>query len=139
MLATEKDTAHIAALYEGRRAFYGELHDHAATGGTSDGKRNLDHWKGAMEAFGMDFAAMLPFGIGIIGSVIGLARPVNCLLGKRPSEMYHAIFGIVLATTLPVLIFKLDFANNTLLKIGFLLIGFVAAWLIDQLSRKYAS
>lgn len=88
---------------------------------------------------GMDFAAMLPFGIGIIGSVIGLARPVNCLLGKRPSEMYHAIFGIVLATTLPVLIFKLDFASNTLLKIGFLLIGFVAAWLIDQLSRKYAS
>lgn len=59
MLATEKDTAHIAALYEGRRAFYGELHDHAATGGTADGKRNLDHWKGAMEALGMDFAAIL--------------------------------------------------------------------------------
>ena len=59
MLATEKDNAHLAALYEGRRAFYGELHDHAATGGTADGKRNLDHWKGAMEALGMDFAAIL--------------------------------------------------------------------------------
>lgn len=86
---------------------------------------------------GMDFLAMIPFGIGIIGSVLGLARPVNYLLGRRPSQMYHAIFGIVLATTLPVLIFKLDLATDTLLKLGFLVIGFVAAWLIDQLSRKY--
>ena len=59
MYATEKEIAHLAALYEGRRAFYGELHDHAASGGTADGKRILDHWKGAMEALGLDFAAIL--------------------------------------------------------------------------------
>ena len=87
---------------------------------------------------GMNFMGMIPFGIGILGSIIGLARPVNYFLSKRPSEMYHAIFGIVLATTLPVLFFKLEWGTDPLLKVGFLVIGFVAAWLIDKLSRKYA-
>ncbi|MBQ8340212.1 MAG: hypothetical protein IJY16_07195 [Clostridia bacterium] len=59
MYATDKDMAHLEALYEGRRAFHGELHDHAASGGTSDGKRPLSHWLGAMEALEMDFAAIL--------------------------------------------------------------------------------
>ncbi len=59
MKATSQDIAHLAALYEGRRAFHGELHDHAASGGTSDGKRPLSHWLGAMEALQLDFAAIL--------------------------------------------------------------------------------
>ena len=59
MYATDKEISHLAALYEGRQVFYGELHDHAASGGTADGKRILDHWKGAMEALGLDFAAIL--------------------------------------------------------------------------------
>ena len=42
MYATDKEISHLEALYEGRRAFYGELHDHGATGGTADGKRRLD-------------------------------------------------------------------------------------------------
>lgn len=96
----------------------------------------------------MNFAAVIPFGIGIVGSILGLARPVNYLLKKRPSQMYHAIFGIVLATTLPVLIFKIyletDVAEGVpktalIVKMGFIALGFVCAWLVDKLSRKYAS
>ena len=59
MKPTAKEKKHIDSLYEGRKAFHGELHDHAATGGTSDGTRTLEHWRGAMEAFKMDFAAIL--------------------------------------------------------------------------------
>lgn len=59
MPTTEQDILHLAHLYAGRRPFFGELHDHADTGGTSDGKRPLSHWKGAMEALKMDFAAIL--------------------------------------------------------------------------------
>ena len=59
MRATEQDVMHLEELYRDRKPYHGELHDHAATGGTSDGKRNLDHWKGAMEAYRMDFAAIL--------------------------------------------------------------------------------
>ena len=59
MLANDKDIAHLTSLYEGRHLFYGELHDHAATGGTSDGARPLSHWLGAMEVLDIDFAAIL--------------------------------------------------------------------------------
>jgi hypothetical protein len=50
---------HLEALYADRRPFHGELHDHANTGGTSDGQRTLSHWIGALEALKMDFAAIL--------------------------------------------------------------------------------
>lgn len=59
MRANENDIIKIDGLYEGRVPFYGELHDHGATGGTSDGKRPLSHWIGALEALKMDFAAIL--------------------------------------------------------------------------------
>lgn len=58
-IADAKDQAHLEALYEGRKAYQGELHDHAKTGGTSDGQRTLAHWRGALEALHMDFAAIL--------------------------------------------------------------------------------
>lgn len=58
-LATQTDIAHLESLYDGLSVFHGELHNHAATGGTSDGHRDLNHWKGALEGLGMDFAAIL--------------------------------------------------------------------------------
>lgn len=59
MTATQKDILHLDSLYAGRKVFHGELHDHADTGGTSDGLRPLSHWKGALEGLKMDFAAIL--------------------------------------------------------------------------------
>lgn len=59
MKATDADIARLNKLYAGRVAFHGELHDHANTGGTSDGERPLSHWIGALEALKMDFAAIL--------------------------------------------------------------------------------
>ena len=59
MQAAEKDIAQLEKLYAGRALYQGELHDHANTGGTSDGGRTLSHWKGALEALEMDFAAIL--------------------------------------------------------------------------------
>ena len=46
-------------LYDQRNAYHGELHDHSSSGGTSDGKRCLLHWRSAMEALEMDFATIL--------------------------------------------------------------------------------
>ena len=57
--ANTTDIAHIDALYEGRNIYFGDMHNHSASGGTSDGKRPLSHWKGALEALEMDFAAIL--------------------------------------------------------------------------------
>lgn len=58
-LATQTDIAHLESLYAGLSVFHGDMHNHAATGGTSDGHRDLNHWKGALEALHMDFAAIL--------------------------------------------------------------------------------
>lgn len=56
---TERDLETLKSIYGERTLYQGELHDHAKTGGTSDGKRTLEHWKGAMEAQEMDFATIL--------------------------------------------------------------------------------
>ena len=59
MKATEKDRMHLEELYKNRNVYQGELHDHAATGGTSDGECTLTQWRAKMEELHMDFAAIL--------------------------------------------------------------------------------
>ncbi len=86
---------------------------------------------------GMNFGAIIPIGIGLLIPFVLIAKPINYLLGKKPSLMYHMIFGIVVGTSLPILLFKLGLADMPLLKLGFVVLGFVIAWLIDKVSRKY--
>ncbi|MBQ7125266.1 MAG: DUF368 domain-containing protein [Clostridia bacterium] len=86
----------------------------------------------------MRFDAAIPFMLGVAVIFIGLSRIVNYLIGKFYSQFYHGIFGVVAATTLPILIFKLDAGNDLAIKILCLVIGFIAAWLLDKLSSKYA-
>ncbi|MBQ3078523.1 MAG: hypothetical protein IJC48_00805 [Clostridia bacterium] len=59
MICIQKEIERLERLYEGRRAFHGEMHDHSASGGTSDGKTPLDAWKKQMAELKMDFAAIL--------------------------------------------------------------------------------
>ena len=49
----------LNALYADKKAYYGELHDHASTGGTSDGKQTLEVWKSELERLNMDFATIV--------------------------------------------------------------------------------
>lgn len=58
-LAEEADIAALEEAYRGRTLYFGEMHDHAATGGTSDGKRTLAEWKTGMEALDIDFATIV--------------------------------------------------------------------------------
>lgn len=59
MRATDKDIRHLDGLYEGRRAYHGDMHNHGATGGSSDGKSTLDEWKRDLKKLQMDFVAIL--------------------------------------------------------------------------------
>lgn len=56
MKAFKKDVALIDSLYQHRKPFYGELHDHSSCG---DGKNSLAEWRTGMEAVGMDFATIV--------------------------------------------------------------------------------
>ena len=49
----------LLSLYENQQVFHGEMHDHSASGGTSDGKCTLDVWIEEMARLDMDFAAIL--------------------------------------------------------------------------------
>lgn len=59
MQAKKQDIQLLEALYEGKTPCYGELHDHAATGGTSDGHNTLEEWKQELAALSMDFATIV--------------------------------------------------------------------------------
>ena len=59
MFVTENEKQHLLEKYQSRRVFHGQLHDHAATGGTSDGKIPLSDWVIRMKELQLDFAAIL--------------------------------------------------------------------------------
>jgi len=59
MKSNQGEILHLNELYKGRKAYHGELHDHAATGGTSDGKTDLATWREDLKALNLDFAAIL--------------------------------------------------------------------------------
>lgn len=59
MFVSEEDRQTLERAYAGRKLLQGELHDHAYTGGTSDGKCSLGMWQKEMKLLGMDFAAIL--------------------------------------------------------------------------------
>ncbi len=54
-----EDVLKLNDLYAGLQPYYGELHDHADTGGTSDGKYTLDVWKTELNRLNMDFATIV--------------------------------------------------------------------------------
>lgn len=59
MKANQNDIEYINKLYANRYPYYGELHDHSDSGGTSDGKYPLSSWITEMDLLKMDFAAIL--------------------------------------------------------------------------------
>ena len=59
MFATVEEMNQLLKLYEGRNAYHGEFHDHADTGGKSDGHNTLTEWKEGLKAGFMDFGAIL--------------------------------------------------------------------------------
>ncbi len=55
----EADFSALDGLYAGRRAYFGDYHAHAATGGTSDGQTTLEEWKVQMDRLGIDFVGIM--------------------------------------------------------------------------------
>ena len=53
------DYSVMDAYYEGCNAYYGDLHTHSNSGGTSDGRTPLADWVGKMDEVGLDFAVMV--------------------------------------------------------------------------------
>ena len=85
-----------------------------------------------------DFSVLIPGGIGAVVTVILFARLVDRLLNRYYSTVSHAIIGIVIAATLPIIPYA-GFASsvtgaivNTCCLTG----GIAAALLLDHVNSK---
>lgn len=89
------------------------------------------------EAFAvMRFDAALPFVIGVVGIFVALSRIVSLIIRKFPAQFYHGIFGIVTATTLPILLFTLKLTDETVLKLVCIVSGFAVALVLDKVQSR---
>lgn len=86
----------------------------------------------------LDFAVLLPIGIGAVLTVVLLTKAIDWLLNTHYSVTFHGIIGIVIAAT----IFTIPFAAFTagfgsiLLHLLFVVIGTIATLLLDKFNQK---
>ncbi|MBO5336077.1 MAG: DUF368 domain-containing protein [Lachnospiraceae bacterium] len=87
-----------------------------------------------------DFAVLVPGGIGALATVILFAKAVDMLFKKHYSVAFHAIVGVVIAATImiiPVASFTVS-VSGCLINVICLVVGIVAALLLDKFNQKYA-
>ena len=88
----------------------------------------------------MDFAVLIPGGIGALATVILFAKAVDALFNKHYSVSFHAIVGVVIAATVMIIPFESFTASaaNCVVNIICLAVGVVAALLLDKFNQKFA-
>ena len=94
----------LQTLYAGTTAYQGELHDHADTGGTSDGHNTLNEWLDGMKKLDMDFAAIVDHkqylhmelpewdNVYFIGGSEAMAMPKDLAAATQTKMHFNMIF-----------------------------------------------
>ena len=85
-----------------------------------------------------DFSVLIPGGIGAVVTVILFARLVNRLLDRYYSTVSHAIIGIVIAATLPIIPYAgfVSSVTAAIVNTCCLAGGIAAALLLDHVNSK---
>ena len=88
----------------------------------------------------MDFAVLIPGGIGALVTVILFAKAVDSLFKHHHSVAFHAIIGIVIAATVMIIPFASFTVSvgSCLVNIACIVVGVAAALQLDKFNRKYA-
>lgn len=87
----------------------------------------------------MDFAVLIPGGIGGLATVILFAKAVDSLFNNHYSVAFHAIVGVVIAATIMIIPFA-SFTvsvSSCIINIVCLVVGIVAALGLDKFNQKY--
>ncbi len=89
----------------------------------------------------MDFAVLVPGGIGALATVILFAKTVDALFKKHYSVSFHAIVGVVIAATVMIVPLESFMASATscVVNIICIAIGVVAALFLDKFNQKFAA
>lgn len=86
----------------------------------------------------LDMSVLVPGGIGVLVTVICLAKAVNSLFDHHYNLAFHAIVGIVIAATIMIIPFG-SFASSAgqfAINLIWLIIGVVAALVLDYFNQK---
>lgn len=96
--------------------------------------------------FALDFAAMtqpvlllLPFAVGIVAGIFGIAKLIEWLLARFPTPTYCGVLGLVLASPISILL-RADLSGITVLTVGISVVtfalGYFAALLLARGSEE---
>jgi putative membrane protein len=89
------------------------------------------------EALGkLDFAVLLPMGLGLLATVGLLARGMNALLHRAYPVVMHAILGVVFASTVAIMPLEASASPDVLLYVLCFVIGCAAALGMDLLGKR---
>jgi len=99
--------------------------------------------------FALDFAGMvlpvltlLPFGIGVVLGIFGVAKLIEWLLARFPIQTYCGVLGLVLSSPVAILL-RTDLTGvnwvTILVSVVTLVLGFVAAMLLARGSQEEAA
>lgn len=87
----------------------------------------------------LDVSVLGPFAIGIIGTVVLLARLVNHLFEKHYGVAFYCVIGFVIASTIPIIPLSFTSVWEALFCVVAAAAGFTGAYLMDRWSEKLPS
>ena len=92
-------------------------------------------------AMGTPILVLLPFGIGVVLGIFGVAKLLEWLMSRFPTPTYCGVLGMVLASPVAILIKNRDMFNGAsavliVISIVMLVAGFLAAMFLERWSCK---
>lgn len=84
----------------------------------------------------LDMAVVIPFIVGIILTVLLLARGVNRLFNRYYGIAFHCIIGFVIASTIPIVPTAFSSVWELLLAVILCIVGFLIAFYMDRFGNR---
>lgn len=85
-----------------------------------------------------DFAVLIPGGIGALLTVILFAKAIDTLFKRHYSVAFHAIAGVVIATTIMIIpVSGFNSVGNTIVNLICIVAGVIAALALDKFNRRF--
>ncbi len=84
----------------------------------------------------LNWHVLVPFAIGIIGTVLLLARLVNLLFERHYGVAFFCVIGFVIASTIPIIPASFTGAGEALLSVLAIAVGFVASFFLERVGLK---
>lgn len=84
-----------------------------------------------------DIGVLAPFALGIIGTVLLLARLVNHLFNKHYGIAFYCVIGFVIASTIPIIPISFTGVGEAALCVAAAVAGFAGSFFMDRWSEKH--